>query len=136
MLRLTDKGCEYLNLDSPYKNMGKGGFEHIFWQNAIAQNYRDQGYKVTIEDSVGRDAADLGMEKDGIRIAIEVTLHSENVARNVERDLGAGYAQIWLACPDAAAAGKVMSKLEAEMGSNALEGRVIACLLAEMAGDI
>ena len=136
LLKLTDKGCEYLKLDSPYKNMGKGGFEHIFWQNAIAQNYRNQGYKVTIEDSVGRDAADLGMEKDGIRIAIEVTLHSENVARNVERDLGAGYAQIWLACPDAAAAGKVMGKLEAEMGSAALEGRVIACLLAEMAGDI
>jgi hypothetical protein len=136
LLKLMDAGCEYLKVENPYKNMGKGGFEHIFWQNVIAQNYRSQGYKATIEDSVGRKAADLAIEKEGVRIAIEVTLHIENVIQNVKRDLSIGYKQVWLACPDVDMADKVRGKLEDEMETEALKGRVITHLLADLAGDI
>lgn len=136
LLKLTDRGCALLGVEDPYKGMGKGGFEHIFWQNIIGGNFREQGYKVALEDNVGQNAADLGMEKDNERIAVEVTLHNDNVTRNVTRDLNSGYQWVWVACPDASMVDKTRRKLESELADDSLFGCVKFYLLADLAGDI
>lgn len=136
LLKLTDNGCSCLGLKDPYRKMGKGGFAHIFWQNRIGSNFRHHGYKVTIEDSVGRNMADVAIEKDGKRTAIEVTLHNENAVRNMVRDLGSGYDQVWIACPDTGTLDKTKKKLAKELEDEALGGRIRFFLLTDLVRDM
>jgi len=132
LLKLTEKGARYLGVDNPYRGMGKGGFQHQFWQHAIAERFRERGYKVSVEERM----ADLVLGENGRRYAVEVTLHNENVLHNVKRDLESGFDQIWIACPDISVLDKTRKKLKEELGEAFPENKIEFYLFKDLVEGI
>lgn len=94
-LILTPTGFKALGV-SPEE--GKGGALHRYWQTVISSYAEGKGYRVVIEEPItgGKETVDIGLEKDGFRIAVEVsiTTRPEHEAGNSMKCLKAGYAKV------------------------------------------
>jgi len=97
---LTKDGAETLrDLGHDIKlNGSKGGMEHRYWQNRIADHYKSKGYKVIIEKNIGDEKrVDIEALKDQECIAIEVETGKSDAKSNVAKLKARGYTQIILA---------------------------------------
>jgi Helicase HerA, central domain len=80
---------------------GKGGFEHVFHQQRLQRHFAAQGYQTKIEEYRDGKAVDLGLTKDGYRIAVEIAMNPLNELSNIQKNYQAGWREIWILCRDA-----------------------------------
>jgi len=82
----------------------KGNTYHRYLQTLIKRLAEQRGYKAIIEEStsdkMGR--VDVGLEKEGIRIACEVsvTTNGEHEIKNIEKCLNSGYDMVLFCSPE------------------------------------
>jgi len=98
LLELTGAGYQLLGLPQESVRPQNVSAEHFFWARAIAQNFKALGYPVEIEMPLNGVRADVGVLKDGKKIAIEVGITAKNEVANVQRDLAAGFDEVVVAC--------------------------------------
>ncbi len=83
---------------------GRGGAQHKYIQNLIKRMAEEKGYRATIEHQTpdGKGMVDVGLERDGKRIACEVSLTTtdEQELGNIEKCLRAGYDKVILCSPE------------------------------------
>ena len=96
MLRLTAAGAEGLGLKKqPIDGARHESDAHWYWKTKLAEELRERRYTVAIE----KEGADLVLEKDGERIAIEVETGKSDAEANVRRNLANGFDRVigvWL----------------------------------------
>ena len=89
-LELTEKGIKKAeSLGIEYRGLtGKGSFAHRFWQHRVKGYFEGKGYIARLEGEHPGidDLADVSVEKDGKRIAVEVELSGKHVLENLKRD--------------------------------------------------
>lgn len=94
-LLLTPEG--FSALDAGF-DRGKGGPLHKYWQSIICAQAENLGYAAKVEEPIpsGKEAVDIGLFKDGNKLAIEisVTTPAEHELDNAIKCLKAGYGQI------------------------------------------
>lgn len=82
----------------------KSESRHRYLQNIIKQVAEEEGYRVTVEETTsdGLGRADIHLERDGMRIACEVSVGStgEKEVANIEKRLRAGYERVLLCSPE------------------------------------
>jgi len=77
---------------------GKGGFEHVLWQNRFDKYFEEQGFQTKIEEYKNGKGVDVGLSRNGDSIALEVEMSSQGAVSNIIKDFEAGWSQIWVAC--------------------------------------
>ena len=89
-LELTGKGIKKAeSLGIEYRGLsGKGSFAHRFWQHRVKGYFEGKGYIARLEGEHPGvdDLADVSLEKDGERIAVEVELSGKHMLENLKRD--------------------------------------------------
>ncbi|MDA2912530.1 DUF87 domain-containing protein [Acidobacteriia bacterium AH_259_A11_L15] len=96
LLWLTEKGKEALkNLGFEVPTRGRGGPEHEYWKEKVAQHLERRGYKVEMEKPVGGGKTiDLLAGKEGREVAIEIETGRSDAKENVQKCVRAGYETI------------------------------------------
>lgn len=93
LLELTEKGAIILGL--PRKSWRLGGVEHQYWVKKVGEQYRNKGYHVEEEVSIGEGkTVDIVAEKDGKKIAIEIETGKSDVEKNIQNCLRAGFDEV------------------------------------------
>lgn len=131
-LELTEKGEERIRkLGLRYERLaGRGSFEHRYWQRFLADYYSGEGYGVRLEGDAGPgDHADVSLERDGLKVAVEVELSSVNVLSNLDRDFSNGYEAVVVVVLSARVEREVGKVLEAVSGER--KGRVLLQRIGE-----
>lgn len=82
---------------------GKGGPQHRYLQALVKQMAEAAGYRATIEQQVTGGSVDVGLERDGEKIACEISVTSTGAQElgNIEKCLAAGYQEVIACSPDA-----------------------------------
>lgn len=95
-LLLTPSGFNALGIEPGLE--GKGGVQHRYWQSVIKSYAEGKGHRSAIEEPIpeGKETVDLGLERDGIRIAVEVSITTgiDHEASNAAKCLNAGYGKV------------------------------------------
>jgi hypothetical protein len=116
VLELTEKGIELLRAlghEVAGSTNRKGGALHRYWEQKIAEHYSKLGYQTFVEKGIGKGkAVDVVAEREGERIAIEVSTAQSDEAWNVRKDLEAGFEKILIVCVNQDAAERVKKQLE------------------------
>ena len=86
LLNITDDGKAILGKLGYSPNLEKNGLEHRFWKDEVANYYRHQGYKVSVEKKVN-GTPDLIVEKQDKVIAIEIETGKSNAIWNIKKCL-------------------------------------------------
>jgi hypothetical protein len=78
--------------------LGRGGREHKYIQKLLKQVGEDRGFRATIEREIPGGSVDLSLEREGMRIACEISVTStpEQELGNVRKCLAAGYDEVIL----------------------------------------
>ncbi|MFX1517259.1 MAG: ATP-binding protein [Promethearchaeota archaeon] len=91
---LREKGKEHLRelgcqvQDNRPKN---ASLQHEYWKKKVAHYFRDRGYKVTEEQSIGEGKSiDLVLAIDEEKIGIEIETGKSDAISNIRKDLEAG----------------------------------------------
>jgi len=116
LLELTDDGRDLLKekgiaTESPGLPAHSGGLEHEYWRACLARMYGGQGYNVTMEVPAN-GYADLVLEKDGRRIAVEVETGKSNWRDNMARDLSGKFNQVIVVCTNEGAYAAIRSMVD------------------------
>lgn len=76
----------------PPREPGKGGAQHRYLQSLIRELGQSQGFRATVEAPTGDGQADVLLERDGLRVAFEVsvTTPTGHEAANLRKCLAAG----------------------------------------------
>jgi len=122
IFELTEKGKEELKKIGIDVNVShrKGGLEHEFWKNRVAEHFRRKGYRVIEEFPIGGgQAVDLVAINDRERIAIEIETGKSDAVHNIQRALKAGFFKIICAALD----NKVKQKIKEQLNSIGLPER-------------
>lgn len=79
----------------PPQDPGKGGAQHRYLQSLIRELGQQQGFRATVEASAGEGQADVLLERDGLRVAFEVsvTTPTGHETANLRKCLSAGVDQ-------------------------------------------
>jgi len=73
----------------------KGGPEHGYWKDRLADYFREKGYRVTEEKPIGGGkSVDLVAENDKERIAIEIETGKSDAFYNLTKDLKEGFDKV------------------------------------------
>jgi hypothetical protein len=73
----------------------KGGPEHEYWKKKLADYFREKGYRVTEEKSIGGGkAVDLVIENGKERIAKEIDTGKSDAFYNLTKDLEEGFDKV------------------------------------------
>ena len=78
---------------------GKGGLEHRFWQEKIAEHYREKGYEVKIEHEIDGKSIDVYAENEK-KIGAEVAMSAKGEVENIKKDLKLNLDHLIVACKD------------------------------------
>lgn len=83
---------------------GKGGSQHKYLQFFIKRMAEEKGFRATVEEQIpgGSESVDVGLERDGIKIACEISLTTNPVheCANIRKCLTAGYDKVILCAPE------------------------------------
>jgi len=113
------------NLPPVVADMGKGGKEHKYLQQLLAQWAQGMGYRATIEMPApnGAGSIDVVLEKEGRRIACEISVTStvEQEVGNLQKCLDAGFAEVFMICAEARTLNGLKKVAEAGMDAKLLE---------------
>ncbi len=112
LLRLTKMGKEALGLDG--KNPEYGSLAHEYWKRFYAQQFKEEGYKVSLEAPRKSGNVDVLAIKDGETTAIEIETGKSDIIRNVKQDLLSGFDKVLVVATDKKALGKVERELARE----------------------
>jgi hypothetical protein len=76
----------------PPQEAGKGGAQHRYLQSLIRELGQQQGFRATVEAPAGEGQADVLLERDGLRVAFEVsvTTPTGHETANLRKCLAAG----------------------------------------------
>ena len=100
-IALTDKGRKVLETQ---RVPGKGGDLHKQLQDKIKEQAEALGWKAQVEEPISRtgESVDIGLEKDEVRVAVEVSVSTdaENEIGNIKKCLAAGYDYVICAVSD------------------------------------
>lgn len=128
LLELTEKGRDYVDkyLDVDLKQRGRGGVVHRYWQETIADSFREKGWEVELE----KNHADVAAESENRRIAVEVALESSNrEIGHIEDRFDAGFDEVWIGCEKKPVCNRLKERLE----ENGFDGDIVHVrLLQEM----
>ncbi len=84
---------------------GKGGPQHKYLQSLVKRMAEERGFRAIIEEPTpdGQGSVDVGLEREGKRIACEISLTSTGVQElaNIEKCLKSGYERVILCSPQA-----------------------------------
>ena len=97
---------------------GRGGAQHKYWQELIRRWGEANGWRATIEQPVldGLGQIDVALERQGIRVACEVSVSStvEYEVANVRKGLGAGFSDVVVVVVDSRARHRLRERLAEE----------------------
>ncbi len=120
-LFLTKKGFDAL----PQQHVslsGKGGQLHRYWQSVLNVQAESNGFKATIEEQIPgrRESVDLGIEKQGKRIAVEisVTTSANQELQNIIKCLNAGYHRVITLTTEEKKMTEIQDRIEQEIPEN------------------
>lgn len=94
--KLTRTGASFVGPQN--LGPGKGGFEHVFHQQRFAGEARAAGFEARIEEFVSGKSVDVGLTRDGHRIALEIEMSAAGAVSNIEKDLAARWDEVWTLC--------------------------------------
>jgi len=97
LAELTGEGCKLLErLEVRYEHpLGRGTFEHKYWQHVVHCWAVAQGYPSQIEQEVAGKAVDVGVIWDEKRVAVEIVVEGvEKELSNLSKDLERGWDQV------------------------------------------
>lgn len=138
--RVTEKGYELLrDLKVPFQRpRGKGSWQHVYHQHAVAAWGRLNGYQARVEHMHDGKAADVCLEKDGRRVAAEVLCKGVQKELANLRDLHTGYSEVWFCVPDEREAWRLRELVSATFGeeSGAILARTRFKLLADFQNSV
>lgn len=85
-LVLQEKALNYLNIK---QHLGKGSFKHQLYCHLIKNRLEKESWKAKVENSVYPSVKliDVVAEKDNEVVGYEVTLHFDNLQKNIREDL-------------------------------------------------
>jgi len=99
---------------------GKGGARHKYLQSLVKQMAEAAGYRAVIEQPTpdGSGSVDVGLEKDGRRVACEISVTSTDAQElgNIEKCLAAGYDEVVVCSPEKRALGRVQALARQKLG--------------------
>lgn len=93
---LTKKGSNLLE-EFGYRSNGRirqYGLLHEFWRDKVKRYYERLGYKVSCEEKLNGERADLVAEKNDERIAIEIETSNSNAIANIKKYLQSDFDSI------------------------------------------
>jgi hypothetical protein len=91
----TSAGRELLKRNVITFSWRHGGAVHGYWVRHAAEILRGKGWKVEVEKPIGGGATvDVAVEKDGMRMAVEVETGNSDAVHNVKRALEAGFDRV------------------------------------------
>jgi len=83
---------------TPTPQSGRGGAEHKYLQHLVKRLAEDRGWRATVEAEAlgGVGQVDVALERDGHRIACEITVttSTEHELGNIQKCLAAGYDEV------------------------------------------
>jgi len=82
-----------------------------YWKRFYAQRFRERAYHVELEVPRQSGRVDVGVKKDGERIAIEIETGKSDFIRNVQQDLNAKYNKVLVVATDKSAFKKIQKSL-------------------------
>jgi len=136
-LELTEKGYAAIGM-KPKPGIGRGaGFEHGFWQHQIRELMRNvEGIqKAVIEGMLMDKCIDILVEsKNNEKLAIEIAMTSDHEKVNIEKDIEAGAAKVFVACRDKSVLENVIKDIE-ELSENT-RSKVKLCLVHQLVGEV
>ena len=92
---LTSLGVKTVGLQN--FGSGKGGFEHVFSQQRLQEFFSRQGCEAVIEEFRNGKACDVGLTKNSRKTALEIACsHFEKELSNIEKDIAAGWKEVWI----------------------------------------
>ena len=98
LLLITEKGKQTIKKIGHEVNPSyrKGGIEHEYWKKKVAEHFREEGYRVIEEYSIGEGKSiDLVAIKDDEKIAIEIETGKSDAIYNISKDLDAGFNKVF-----------------------------------------
>jgi hypothetical protein len=124
MFELTEKAKEALSRIGINTNRTrrKGGLEHEYWKNRIADFFRRNGYRVVEEYPIGEgQAIDLVAMKEDGNIAIEIETGKSDAIHNIRKAIDAGFDTVYCAT----LTDKLRDKIAAQVMGADLPGHAI-----------
>ncbi|MBP7146454.1 MAG: hypothetical protein KBD01_02835 [Acidobacteria bacterium] len=104
---------------------GRGGSQHKFLQQFVAQVGSERGFRSDLELSIlaGTGRVDVALMRDDLRIAVEIaiTMTPERVAASVTKSLAAGFDRVVVLAPDQNLRRRIEPELAAALGSKERE---------------
>lgn len=81
---------------------GRGGPQHRYVQHLIKQLAEDRGFRAVIEEAVPGGNVDVGLHRDELAIACEISITSsaEYEAQNLAKCAAAGFSRVWAIASD------------------------------------
>lgn len=107
----------------PPQERDKGTSRHQYLQNLIQRLAQEKGYKATIEEPVHDGRVDIGLLKNGKKIAVEisVTNTAEYEYSNIEKCIKAGYDKVLMCSLDKKHLEKIRALVMERMSESALD---------------
>ena len=101
----------------------KGTSRHQYLQSLIKQMAEEKGYKATVEEAIPEGRVDVGLLKEGKKIAIEisVTTSPEHEVGNIEKCLKAGYDRVVMVAQDKRSLEKIKTSALEKLNDSDLE---------------
>jgi len=105
----------------PPAEPGKGGSQHKYLQQLIKGLATDRGFQAVIEEQVAGGQVDVGLHRDGLSIACEISVTStpDYEAQNLAKCLRAGFTRVWAIAPDAKRKRAIQAKAKERLGEEA-----------------
>ncbi len=108
---------------SPAQTEEKGTSRHQYLQSLIKRMAEEKGYKATVEESIPDGRVDVGLLKNGKKIACEISVTNapDNELGNIEKCLKAGYDKVLMCAQDKKHLEKIRTLVMEKLTDSALE---------------
>jgi hypothetical protein len=101
---------------------GKGGSQHRYVQHLIKQLAEERGFRAVIEEAVAGGQIDVGLHRDDITIACEISITSsaDYEVQNLAKCTRAGFGRVWAVAPTATRQRAIRKAAEAQLTADDL----------------
>jgi hypothetical protein len=100
---------------------GKGGSQHRYLQQLIKGLAGERGFRAVIEEAVDGGQVDVGLHRDDLSIACEISVTStpDYEAMNLAKCLRAGFVRVWAIAPDQKRKRGIEARAKERLGEDA-----------------
>lgn len=114
-------------------NPGRGGAVHTELQRLARDWGEERGFRATVEEEIlgGAGRVDVGLVREGLRIAVEVSITNTpvQVSEAITKALAAGYGHVAIVAPDPGLRGRIEQHLDGVLG--VADRKRVRCVDAE-----